>query len=870
MHKTAVYARGLIMSACMLLTMTACSEEELVAPEENGGADNNTTITTPTDIPMRTIRISAGMADGEATRTTLNNQRQVLWDEGDQYTIINDDPNEYPSKTLRVVLNEPGSGLGVKTDGGAGLSSGVDLRYSGIKVVIGGEDVTSKILSTDAKADNSYMVGVKNSNDKYQYAPAGQKIDAKLYGSGTKKTFYIARSTSTDSNKFLSKDKEAVITLTNIQWKYNLITWWYDINENNGDLVNGGTANSVTLKNVKSYKWVHGLNSPVTLTSEAGKPYGIFEGQIPVNTDITESTMAVYPAGACTGYNDGKLTISIPQEQSYVENSFDRKANIMVGPLEMTEEDEYDATFKNMMGVLQLTLTGADDYLSEITVTDKAGKPLWGTATLEVAKYTQGISVDMINNGTSTITLNCNGVKLTHEPKTFHFVVPAGAFANGFDVNVKTADKRTKTISTSKTTNIISTNHILKMPEVAFSVPLYELNLHNEAVETYLSYTDAPGFDTDVSLLTKYKSVLEDKKFIDMDRPQYFETSWNGDANSSYHITFTDDTKGKPVFTDREVKGTSYAFMNMIPGHEYSFTVTKGTDIVTAGKFKTKGQVREVTIEDAWNYRDLGGWTSTLGGTVQYEWLYRGGSLNGKWNQSNPYRTKSAADRANAAYYTFSETSNQQIRDLGIRGELDLRSIVGESGVGTSENTHTLALGDGTVSNVKVEGWIIDRIKTSDAVGNPLNDDALARDAVCLIDHVLAGEPFIFHCKSGADRTGAVAILTLGLLGVSEADIARDYELTTYSHENIEVYGSHNFTERRVDNHREAYSFYSKGLDAMKTYTNGNLHERCYYYLNRYFRDKNMTFVNKEKLDAFIEKMLGKPAGSFTAPSWAQ
>ena len=157
-----------------------------------------------------------------------------------------------------------------------------------------------------------------------------------------------------------------------------------------------------------------------------------------------------------------------------------------------------------------------------------------------------------------------------------------------------------------------------------------------------------------------------------------------------------------------------------------------------------------------------------------------------------------------------------------------------------------------------------------DAVSNPLNDDALARDAACLIDHVLAGEPFIFHCKSGADRTGAVAILTLGLLGVSEADIARDYELTTYSHENIEVYGSHNFTERRVDNHREAYSFYSKGLDAMKTYTNGNLHERCYYYLNRYFRDKNMTFINKEKLNAFIEKMLGKPAGSFTAPSWAQ
>ena len=38
-----------------------------------------------------------------------------------------------------------------------------------------------------------------------------------------------------------------------------------------------------------------------------------------------------------------------------------------------------------------------------------------------------------------------------------------------------------------------------------------------------------------------------------------------------------------------------------------------------------------------------------------------------------------------------------------------------------------------------------------------------------------------FHCFGGADRTGTVAFLVEALLGVSESDMSKDYELTTYS-----------------------------------------------------------------------------------------
>ena len=38
----------------------------------------------------------------------------------------------------------------------------------------------------------------------------------------------------------------------------------------------------------------------------------------------------------------------------------------------------------------------------------------------------------------------------------------------------------------------------------------------------------------------------------------------------------------------------------------------------------------------------------------------------------------------------------------------------------------------------------------------------------------------VFHCTAGKDRTGLMAMLLLGALGVPDDDIVRDYELTTH------------------------------------------------------------------------------------------
>ncbi len=52
------------------------------------------------------------------------------------------------------------------------------------------------------------------------------------------------------------------------------------------------------------------------------------------------------------------------------------------------------------------------------------------------------------------------------------------------------------------------------------------------------------------------------------------------------------------------------------------------------------------------------------------------------------------------------------------------------------------------------------------------------------IFEVLADEanyPIYFHCNYGSDRTGTLAFIINGLLGVSQEDLTRDFELTGFS-----------------------------------------------------------------------------------------
>lgn len=139
-----------------------------------------------------------------------------------------------------------------------------------------------------------------------------------------------------------------------------------------------------------------------------------------------------------------------------------------------------------------------------------------------------------------------------------------------------------------------------------------------------------------------------------------------------------------------------------------------------------------------YNVRDLGGW-SCDGGTVKYGMLLRGGDTN-------------PADK------------QLMVDEIGIRTEVRL----------FEKSAHGL---DHSV-------WDIDMIvnPTNTVIAYDVADKQMWRVLLeGIFDSVIHNRPVYFHCGQGADRTGNMAIMLEAILGVSESDIAKDYELTSFS-----------------------------------------------------------------------------------------
>lgn len=166
-----------------------------------------------------------------------------------------------------------------------------------------------------------------------------------------------------------------------------------------------------------------------------------------------------------------------------------------------------------------------------------------------------------------------------------------------------------------------------------------------------------------------------------------------------------------------------------------------------AGTLKPLDSLRWIRTRDnsaeAWNVRDLGGWACD-GGTVRYGLLIRGGRI-------------SAADRA------------VLVGQLGVQHEIDLRGKEGRDP------------GDGDVATESPLGsdvWFTIADKAASYALTPIATWQLYLR--CVVDAVTHREPVYFHCTAGADRTGTLACVLEGLLGMSQSDIDRDYELTTF------------------------------------------------------------------------------------------
>ena len=152
-------------------------------------------------------------------------------------------------------------------------------------------------------------------------------------------------------------------------------------------------------------------------------------------TDIPYN-YAVYPHSSTTQIDetDHFFTLTMPSEQTYVENSFGLGANTMVAVSESGQ-----LMFKNVGSYLRVRLYGKDVAISSITLASIGNEAIAGKAKVTPA-LNGNPTCEMLGTGKS-IRLNCpEPVTISEDadnPTDFWIVVPPVTLANGFSVTVE-------------------------------------------------------------------------------------------------------------------------------------------------------------------------------------------------------------------------------------------------------------------------------------------------------------------------------------------------------------------------------------------------------------------------------------------------
>lgn len=352
----------------------------------------------------------------------------------------------------------------------------------------------------------------------------------------------------------------------------------------------------------------------------------------------------------------------------------------------------------------------------------------------------------------------------------------------------------------------VSSNAVLSMEEDS-SQETFDL-----CNSTIRDFVDAKDDKTAFNLLSSHS---EAKELLDYSNFPTISFKKSNHVPFKLVISKTDDYS---MFESYELYDNNFVFEKAIPGEQYFWKVTDNEDLsLGEDSFIVKNApTRYLNIDGGSNIRDIGGWTNEDGFMLKYEYIYRGAMLNG-YNNGSKLTGKGIS----------------QFRDVyNIKTEIDLRNKNDDAGQDHCYFANK-EFGQYDRNYLKASINQYDRIFGSTSDKNSFN-----KIFECLGNR--NNYPVYFHCNAGADRTGTLAFLINGYLGVSYENLTKDFELTSFS--------------KQGNRWRSAPNSDNSGFDDTGIYQNNSSNYVAWGVLYREMMSKYATEDNK--LSSAIENYL--------------